>query len=418
MYNGLMETDLCITYLRRVELSNIRGFHRLDLDFGGQAEPPRMHTVVVGRNGTCKTTLLRAIALALATEQDVGALLSAPNGRWITEGSTNGIIRLHLESMNGGGPSIRQLELVDGSSGEVAHFKVKPVAERSIFIGAYGTGRGQVGGEPGRGYRVMDSVATLFRYEERLVHSELVLRRLHDFLGWERFEATLDGLKRALALGPEHSIELPPGGGVTISGPDLGGRIPLEGWADGYRMTFSWMIDFFGWAMRAGAFDSEGEIAGILLIDELEQHLHPAMQRDLLGQLARALPRVQILSTTHSPLVALAAHPEQIVSLHRHGPLIESCLVPNLDGYTADDVLVEETLFGTDPYSSETRQRLERQQELARIPPEARSPAQAAELQRLAACLDPRDLPSLRGDPVVSQLAELKALLNNERSDP
>ncbi len=262
----------------------------------------------------------------------------------------------------------------------------------------------------------MDSVATLFRYEERLVTSELVLRRLNDFLGRERFDAVLAGLKRALGLGPEHQIELPPGGGVEIAGPDLGGRIPLEGWADGYRMTFSWIIDLYGWAMRAGAFDAAGEVCGILLVDELEQHLHPTMQKDLLGQLEKVLPRVQILTTSHSPLVALAARAEQIVALHRNRSSVRRAAVSSLAGYSAEDVLVEETLFGTDPYAPNTRLRIDRQQELARIAPEDRSPEQAAELRRLAKELDPSRAPTLRDDKVVAKLDKIEALLSSGRS--
>ena len=70
-----------------------------------------MQTVVIGRNGTCKTTLLRAIALAFADEQDAAALLSAPNGRWVTEGAKEGAIRLYLEPIPGGEPVVRIVKL-------------------------------------------------------------------------------------------------------------------------------------------------------------------------------------------------------------------------------------------------------------------------------------------------------------------
>ena len=401
------------SYIRRLELENIRGFHDLELDFGA-ADEPCMQTVVIGRNGTCKTTLLRAIALGLAQGNDIAALLSVPNGRWITEGEKHGVIRLYLGSKEG------PCEIViNEDRGDAPVFPMGEISSthQQMLLCAYGMGRGHVGGEPGRGYRAMDSVATLFRYDERLVTSELVLRRLQDFLGSERFDAVLAGIKRALGLGPRHQIELPSGGGVEISGPDLGGRIPLEGWADGYRMTFSWMIDFYGWAMRAGAFDDDGEVCGILLVDEIEQHLHPAMQKELLGQLEKALPRVQIVVTTHSPIVALAAKAEQIVALHRDGARIHRAVVPDLAGYSAEDVLVEETLFGTDPYAPATRRRLDRRQELARIAPEDRSPQEAVEIRRLAEELDPSQTPALRDDRVVARLDKIEALLSRGRSD-
>ena len=43
--------------------------------------------------------------------------------------------------------------------------------------------------------------------------------------------------------------------------------------------------------------------SGIVLIDEIELHLHPAWQRDILPRLMATFPNVQFFVTTHSPLV-------------------------------------------------------------------------------------------------------------------
>lgn len=404
-----LEYSAELYYLSRIHLTNVRGFTCLDIQLD---VPPGRQNIAIGRNGTCKTTLLRSIALVLAGGKDAPGLLSSSNGRWITSGKKEGEIRLHLEPVRGGESTTREVRIVEHNGGETV-LSGEP-AHDMVFACAYGTGRGDFGGEPGRDYRVMDSVATLFDYGERLVSSELVLRRLYDFLGSDRFDAVLSGLKKALGLGPEHSIELPRGGGVEISGPDLGGRIPLEAWADGYRMTFSWLIDFYGWAMRAGAFDDDGDVCGILLVDEIEQHLHPSMQREILGHLGNALPKVQIIATTHSPLVALSAKPEQIIALHRNGEGVHNVSVPSLNGYSAEDVLLEEALFGTSPYPPATEAQLSRYQDLAQIPPERRTPEQADELSKLARTLDPSSLPALRSDPVLAKLDAISARLSSE----
>jgi hypothetical protein len=396
-------------YLADLRFHSIRGFDQLNLDFDTTQK------VIIGRNGTCKTTLLRCIALALAGDKDAPALLSSPIGPWITNGADRATIQLDLTSANGEEPIQRELEIVKDNGGESVHFK-GPSPEK-IFACAYGMGRGDFGGEPGRNYRVMDSVATLFEYGERLAPSELVLRRLNDYLGNERCDAILAGLKQALGLGPDHAIELPRGGGVEISGPGLATRIPLEAWADGYRMTFSWLIDFYGWAMRAGAFDDEGNVCGMLLVDEIEQHLHPSMQREILGHLEKALPKVQIITTTHSPLVALSTQSDKIIALHRNGEHINSTPVPSLDGYSAEDILMEEALFGTKPYSPATETQLSHYQVLAEIPPEDRSPEQVKELRELAQNLDPRNLPTLRNDPTLNKLDEIIARLDSEGAE-
>src|SRR5262249_55933403 len=142
-----------------------------------------------------------------------------------------------------------------------------------VFVCGYGAGRGTVGFDSGREYRVDDACGSLYDYGRELIHPELTLRRLRDYLRTNRYGAPRAGIKRVLDLGPEDEIELPVGGGVQLVGPELGHGVPLDGWADGYRLTFLWLLDFYGRAMRADRIDSGGLVRGILLIDEVDQHL-------------------------------------------------------------------------------------------------------------------------------------------------
>jgi hypothetical protein len=60
-------------YLRRVELHNVKLIKRLNLDFM-RGEEPRMWTVIIGPNGTCKTAILQAIARAVAGKTSANTL--------------------------------------------------------------------------------------------------------------------------------------------------------------------------------------------------------------------------------------------------------------------------------------------------------------------------------------------------------
>lgn len=226
----------------------------------------------------------------------------------------------------------------------------------------------------------------------------------------------MKGLHRVLGLDKRHQIELGKGGGVRVSGPGIGGSIPLEGWADGYRMTFQWLIDFYGWAVQADALTDKGGVEGILLVDELEQHLHPSMQAALVSSLARVLPDTQIIATTHSPLVALGSHDAKLVALHRVKDAIRQATLPDLSGYSAQDVLVEEALFGTDPFSPQTRRKLTEQRKLASIPKAERTDRQHRRLTKLASELGPANKPEVRNDPVLERLKELQELLESEQA--
>jgi predicted ATP-binding protein involved in virulence len=73
---------------------------------------------------------------------------------------------------------------------------------------------------------------------------------------------------------------------------------------DGVRSTVGWIADFM---MRQDLVDwnpqLEGRRPGILLLDEIDAHLHPLWQRRLLPAMREALPEVQIIVTSHSPFV-------------------------------------------------------------------------------------------------------------------
>ena len=57
----------------------------------------------------------------------------------------------------------------------------------------------------------------------------------------------------------------------------------------------------------------------IVLIDEVDLHLHPAWQQRVLTDLLRTFPNTQFIVSTHSPQVLTTAKPEHIIALRREG---------------------------------------------------------------------------------------------------
>lgn len=55
--------------------------------------------------------------------------------------------------------------------------------------------------------------------------------------------------------------------------------------------------------------------AGVVLIDELELHLHPNWQREVIEKLRRTFPNIQFIATTHSPFVIQALRPGELINL-------------------------------------------------------------------------------------------------------
>jgi predicted ATP-binding protein involved in virulence len=55
------------------------------------------------------------------------------------------------------------------------------------------------------------------------------------------------------------------------------------------------------------------ELTGIVIIDEVDLHLHPVAQKKLILDLTRTFPRVQFIASTHSPIPLLGAPPESVI---------------------------------------------------------------------------------------------------------
>ena len=63
------------------------------------------------------------------------------------------------------------------------------------------------------------------------------------------------------------------------------------------------MLDFLGWQLYNKRIQLSG-CFGMLLVDEIEQHLHPKWQRYIVQRLNKQVRNIQFITSTHAPLVA------------------------------------------------------------------------------------------------------------------
>jgi hypothetical protein len=93
-----------------------------------------------------------------------------------------------------------------------------------------------------------------------------------------------------------------------------GQMTPLSSLSDGYKAFIGWVGDLIGHLsdVAESANRSLAAIPGLVLIDEIDLHLHPEWQRKVLPTLASAFPRLQFVFTSHSPLVASTVERENI----------------------------------------------------------------------------------------------------------
>lgn len=91
-------------------------------------------------------------------------------------------------------------------------------------------------------------------------------------------------------------------------------RDPLNSMSDGYRGTLNLVADIARrMAMLNPALcDKVLEAPGVVMIDEIDLHLHPKWQAKILGDLADIFPNVQFIVTTHSPIVVASVPRENV----------------------------------------------------------------------------------------------------------
>ncbi len=87
----------------------------------------------------------------------------------------------------------------------------------------------------------------------------------------------------------------------------------IEQLSDGYRTTLAMIMDIAARMTEANPHMADPLLsAGVILIDEIELHLHPGWQQRILGDLTRAFPNVQFIVTTHSPQILTTVAPQSI----------------------------------------------------------------------------------------------------------
>ena len=96
--------------------------------------------------------------------------------------------------------------------------------------------------------------------------------------------------------------------------------------------------------------DQIGEIDGVLLIDEIENHLHPKWQKKVIGLIQKYFPKLQLIITTHSPFVISSVDNPKILvceSMDDYSQVRD--ISDNYSNMPVDEVLMSQ-VFGVGPF--------------------------------------------------------------------
>ena len=284
-------------FLSRVEIHYLRGFEELQLDLH-----PRL-TVLVGPNGCGKTTVLEAIVAALSgvlTAEHPGALLSRGSGgvRVVASSGADATAHLHRDAPRGRqhwNSNFHQLAVHYGASRHAVDRTPGPMTPRVW------QGHDARNDWWDAGIAFDDFFAWLREREDlenervRDGHGELLeLRAFRDAVG--RFA---DGFSN-----PRIRRSLPGVSNTPVFTVEKHGvERPFSAFSEGERNLILLVADI---ARRMAIFAAPKpafDVPALILIDEIELHLHPKWQREILGRLLHVFPNAQFVVTTHSPIV-------------------------------------------------------------------------------------------------------------------
>ena len=376
-------------YFTSLELENVRCFgERQILDLTDDEGRLTQWTLLLGDNGVGKTTLLQCLAWMrpvpdpLPDDQDAiePALDSEENEVWKSLLRTKSEVQLELDLKAtfstgralGNRQNRRTQEKkiktglrISGKKGVLqeqlsaenslpSNFRNMTLLDLPIF--GYSANR-RMGSSNLEKADLSDPLASLFSDSTELYDAEEVLLNL-DYLAAKkkttRNKNRLQQIKQILTtilpdieqdahieiLGPK--LYPKESGGVSFKTPY--GRVPLNGLSLGYRTTLAWTIDL-AYRLYKHYPGSRNPLAqpAIVLVDEIDLHLHPRWQRHITEDLTHHFPNTQFIATAHSPLMVQAATNANLVVLHqRHGQVEIENRPHFVEGWRADQIVTSE----------------------------------------------------------------------------
>ena len=418
-------------YFSSLELENVRCFgERQVLQLADDQGRPAQWTLLLGDNGVGKTTLLQCLAwmrpvpyLGTGEEEDTRkeiqpALTDEENDVLASLLRAGSKITLELKASATIGRSLPGDDTVQSAcepKGGSIETSISMVGEDGWLqkldphrvtyendditlieppLFAYGAAR-HMGKSNLDNKALADPLASLFSSSIELYDAEERLLEL-DYLALknERHENRLKKIKQVFAailpdvsgessiriMGPKTREDFGEAGGVRFTTPY--GDVPLSGLSLGYQTTLAWVLDL---AIRLNKYypESDNPLAepAIVLVDEIDLHLHPRWQRQITEYLTQHFPKTQFIATAHSPLMVQSAADANLVVLQEEDGQVRIENHPHfVEGWRADQILTSK-LFDVPARSPRIQQLLDERYSL--LIKKERTPSEEQRLQAL-----------------------------------
>lgn len=329
--------------IKHLQLQNFRRYKHARFQFHPQ------FTVVIGNNGAGKTTVLDALAMLLNTYfqgaklPTGGGTIKPEDARGIYVQKEGQVFRERMDEVALEATAVLAADSLTWRR-EIGDRGGK--AKNFVQLGAQGRAQLKEGGSPdlplllyygaGRLWTLHDNVETS-QPASQLEAYRYCLDPKSDQKAFEKWfkKLTFAALQRggepspAIQAVKDAVLACIPGAQDFFHDTEYDeltirlekeGLVPFNSLSDGYRNMVAMVADIAHRASRLNPHHGQNSARltqGVVLIDEIDLHLHPKWQRRVVTDLQRAFPAIQFIATTHSPFILQSLQPGEVIDLDR-----------------------------------------------------------------------------------------------------
>lgn len=382
-------------YINKITLKNFRNFRdsaisfvHNDLDYSSLKFPkPKITNInlLLGDNGLGKTSMLKAIALAALgpavgdsgiypyrlirrgpegeSKNKIKSDMAVITAEFTPHDQDNipgiAVLKSHITITQRG-----DLELLRWADGDDQHWHpIFNASSSAFFFVGYGVNRRvekqenvDLGGRYSSSFIRAQRVKSLFEEAYSLIPLNIWLPKMEKSNPL-LYEKVIELINLFMGKGHFNFTGEMEGGEYIFNRKGL--KVPFPALSDGYRAFLGWVGDLLYHVCITCS--SEKELVdnkGIVLVDEIDLHLHPKWQMTILPVIAKVLPNIQFILTSHSPLIVGSLEWMNIITMQPISYQATSMkrMPHGIHGLDADQILLTK-FFGMTSTIAESKQR-------------------------------------------------------------